>query len=157
MSPIHRTAAVAIAVVFLLVSATGAMAGDGRSFRATFAGTAATDGLGTSTFVGSGQASHLGHISTMGQAVASGPAASCAGGVANINDETLEAPDGSTLTIRSDDDACPTGPYQFHGTGTWTVVAGTGRFAHTRGSGFLAGGVDFAAGTFSVTLQGVLD
>jgi hypothetical protein len=151
----HRAAATTIALAILLVSATQAMADSSVPIKATFSGSATTDGS-VSSFAGSGQSSHLGRIMTVGQAVLEGPSTSCAGGIANVNEETLTAPDGSTLTIRSDDVACPIGTYRFHGTGSWVVVGGTGRFAKAAGSGSFDGSADFIAGTFTITLDGLL-
>lgn len=39
--------------------------------------------------------------------------------------------------------ACPTGPFTFHGTGTWTVAGGTDRFDGVTGEGTIEGDADF--------------
>jgi hypothetical protein len=76
--------------------------------------------------------------------------------VANVNTETLRAADGETLSIRSVDVGCPTGLGRFHGTGNWSVVGGTGRFAGAEGGGFADGNGNLIAGTFEMTLTGAI-
>jgi len=41
-----------------------------------------------------------------------------------------------------------------HGTGTWKVTAGTGRFLRATGEGTLSGQADFNLGTFEFELAG---
>lgn len=98
----------------------------------------------------------MGRIETGGRAYISGPDSSCPGGVANLNVEMLTAANGDTLTISSQDVACPTGPGRYHGTGQWTVIGGTGRFSETTGQGSYDGSADFNAGTFVIDLTGAL-
>lgn len=98
----------------------------------------------------------MGAITTQGQAVIEGPSDSCPGGIVNVNTEILTDNDGNTLTIVSEDVACPVAPGLLHGTGQWTVVAGTGRFSGATGSGSLDGYADFIVGTFDVTLSGTV-
>lgn len=96
----------------------------------------------------------MGRITSDGHANISGSGDSCAGGLANVNVEVLTAANGDTLTVTSDDVACPTGPGQYHGTGQWQVTGGTGRFSDTTGFGSLNGSLDFNTGTFTVDLTG---
>ena len=119
-------------------------------------GSATTDAPWSALSQEAGSRRTSGRYMTVGQAVLEGPSTSCAGGIANVNEETLTAPDGSTLTIRSDDVACPIGTYRFHGTGSWVVVGGTGR---SPGGGIrvVRRPVDFIAGTFTITLDGLLE
>jgi hypothetical protein len=65
-------------------------------------------------------------------------------------------PTRDTLTITSQDVACPIGPGQFQGSGHWSVSSGTGRFRHATGHGTFAGHVDFNAGTYTMTLIGTV-
>jgi hypothetical protein len=105
-------------------------------------------------FAGEGHVSRLGRVANLGVAVITGPDRSCPGGLANINTETLTTPSGDSLTLRSVDVACPTGPGRTHGAGTWTVTAGSGRFEGATGQGTAEGDADFAAGTFVMNLDG---
>ena len=98
----------------------------------------------------------MGHITNVGTAVITGPDSSCPGGVANVNTETFTNNDDDTLTIVSQDVACPEGPAKYHGTGNWTVTGGSGRFSGAAGQGSFDGHSDFSAGTFAVTLTGLL-
>jgi hypothetical protein len=123
-------------------------------FTTTFSGSAVLLDPYDATFVGAGNASHLGTITTVGGAAVSGPSTACDNGLANINTETMTAGNGDQLSIASVDVGCPTGPLQFHGIGNWTVTGGTGRFAGATGSGTFDGHSDFNAGTFEITLTG---
>lgn len=147
---------VAIALAF------AAQAGAGNAqvpFSATFSGTAFFTSPSTTRFLGTGEATHMGRSSSVGDVSISPPNA--AGCYPNVNVETLTAADGDQLVIRSDDQACPIGPTSFHGSGNWVVVGGTGRFADATGSGNFDGETDFGpgftAGPFHVTLTGTLD
>lgn len=152
---LHQSVLALLAVGALLLGASPAAAADSQvPFKVTFSGSAAISSPTTSTFVGTGHASHLGRITTSGRADITGLDGSCPGGVANVNTETLTAANGDTITISSQDVACPTGPGQYHGTGHWTVVGGTGRFAGATGAGSFDGHSDFIAGTFEATLTG---
>jgi hypothetical protein len=157
----YRLLAVALmaATALLLGTNIASAAGKQGSFKANFAGTASFDpGTNTATFVGGGVATRMGRIATQGHADITGPDNSCTDGIANINTETLTDSDGETLTITSQDVACPTNPEhtKYHGTGHWTVTGGTGRFDGATGQGSLDGSLDFGAGTFTVTLTGTL-
>jgi hypothetical protein len=125
-------------------------------FNATYSGSSAFTSPSTVSFLGSGTATHMGRITNVGTVVVTGPTGSCSGGNANVNTETLTDPNGDTLTISSQDVACPTGANQFHGTGQWTVTGGTGRFEGATGQGLADGGADFNAGTFTMTLTGTV-
>ena len=52
--------------------------------------------------------------------------------------------------------SCPTGLSTFHGAGSWTVIAGTGRFEGVSGEGTDAGDADFGTSMFVLTLTGTL-
>ncbi len=79
----------------------------------------------------------------------------CPGGLANTNVERITLA-GGTITIRSLDVGCPVGAMKFRGTGTWTIVGGTGRFVGATGSGTADGGADFVAQTFRMHLSGTI-
>jgi hypothetical protein len=151
---LHQSVFALLAVGALMASPSVAAANGQVPFRASFSGSAAFANPTTTVFAGTGAASHLGRITTSGYADITGSDSSCPGGVANINTETLTAANGDSLTVVSQDVACPTGPYQYHGTGHWTVAGGTGRFHDASGSGSFDGHSDFGAGTFAATLTG---
>jgi hypothetical protein len=128
-----------------------------RPFTATFSGRVAMPSPTTGTFDGAGLASHMGRISTDGDAVITGlDESTCPGGLANVHVETLTAANGDTLTITSLDVACPVGPGAFEGSGHWTVTGGTGRFADATGAGTFVGSLDLGAGSFTITLKGTV-
>ena len=111
-------------------------------------------GPGTTGFSGTGTAAPMGRITTDGHATVTGSDGSCAGGLANVNVEVLTAANGDTLTVTSDDVACPIGAGRYNGTGHWQVTGGTGRFSGTSGFGSLDGSLDFNARPFTVDLTG---
>jgi hypothetical protein len=147
---------VMVGAVVVLAGQPAFAAGPNGLFKATFSGTAAFSSQTTTSFSGSGSATQLGHITTLGGAVITGSDSSCPGGVANVNTETFTDNDGDTLTITSQDVACPTGPGTYHGTGHWSVTGGTGRFAGAVGQGSFDGHSDFNAGTFQAAVTGAL-
>jgi len=125
-------------------------------FKGSYSGAAAFTSATTALFTGTGIASPLGRGTNENHIAVSG-AASCPGGFANINVETLTAANGDTLVLTGDhDQACPTGPNAVHGTGLWIVTGGTGRFAGATGQGTFDGVADFNQGTFSFQLTGTI-
>lgn len=130
-------------------------AGSAVPFTATWSGTVAVTGPTTFTFDGSGVSDPMGPITAHGAAKVTGLGLSCLGGLVNTNVETLQAADGS-LTITSLDVGCVTGVGKFHGTGTWTVTGGTGRYRNATGSGSLDGRVNIIAGTSKLVANGHL-
>jgi hypothetical protein len=154
----HRTAVTILSLGIAGLSASAASAASSQiPFRASFAGSGEQTSQTTTAFQGSGTATHLGRIATDGHVLITGfDDSSCPGGVPNINVETLTAANGDTLTITSQDVACPTAPGVYHGTGQWTVTAGTGRFSDAAGHGSYDGSADFNAGTFYIDLTGTL-
>ena len=141
----------------LLAPGPAAASSSARPLTVTFAGHVEMPVFGAPVFAGGGQATHMGRVATDGYAFITGPdETTCPGGLANVHVETLTAAAGDTLTITSLDVACPVGPAQFDGTGHWTVTGGTGRFENANGAGTFDGTLDFAAGTFSITLKGAV-
>ena len=67
----------------------------------------------------------------------------------------MTAANGDTLTIAAHNIACPIGFLQFHGTGTWVVTGGTGRFSDVTGAGTFNGGVNFVTEEFSFVISGI--
>ncbi len=153
-----KLATFAAAAALALASGAPALADDGEEpFYASYAGHAAFTGPSTVAFQGEGLATHLGRSQDAGEAMLMfGAPASCSDGIPNVHVETLTAANGDTLTVRMDDVACPIAPMVFHGTGHWTVVAGTGRFEAASGDGTVDGHADFNTGDFHLTLTGTL-
>jgi hypothetical protein len=152
-----KLAVALMAVGLLAISVRPAFAGtDHHPFKAKLSGSMAMTSQTTVSFVGSGTATSMGHITNVGNVAFTGSDSNCPGSITNVNTETLTDNHGDTLTIASLDVACPIGPGQVHGTGHWTVTGGTGRFSGTTGQGSADGIGDFNAGTFTMTLTGTL-
>jgi hypothetical protein len=142
-----QTAMAVVAAGSMALGAHGAAAAGGQmSFKATLSGTAMFTSQTTVSFSGSGRATRMGQVTNDDIIVITGSDSSCSGGIANTNTETLTDNDGDTVTITSQDVACPIGPGQYHGTGQWTVTGGTGRFSAASGQGTIEGYFDFGAG-----------
>jgi hypothetical protein len=133
-------------------------AGQPVSFRGSYSGKAAMGTNGSPVFGGTGIATHLGNSTCEGYATFTTDSASSAGGISNDNYETLTAANGDSFTIVTRDVACATGPGQFHGSGDWDVVpgSGTGRFTGVTGHGKFDGHTDFMQGVFDMELTGTI-
>jgi len=134
-------------------------ANPGVPFTARLSGTATYANSTTVQFTGEGIATSVGRVTDRGVAVFGAPEGSCPGGVPGLpNDhtETLMAQNGDTLVLQLKNFACPTAPSSLHGTGTWIVVGGTGRFDGATGGGTCDGTADFATNTFEGTIDGRL-
>jgi hypothetical protein len=140
-------------------------AGETVPFSATFSGEAKFDPPAAPTralFEGSGEATHLG--TTINEGVLAPldfvPVPECPLGVGipHTHLETLTAANGDQLFLEMDDLACPIDQtfMRFRGTGDWTVVDGSGRFADASGFGTVVGVGDFIEGTFEFSLTGEL-
>jgi hypothetical protein len=154
---IAMAAAAVVAGAVLVVGGQPAFAaGPQANFRANLTGSAALTSQTSASFVGTGIATVVGPVSNTGSSVFTGSDPSCPNSIANVNTETLTTINGDTLTIVSQDVACPTGPGTFHGTGQWKVTGGTGRFRGAAGAGTTDGHADFNSGTFTMNLVGWL-
>ena len=133
-------------------------AGNQELFKGSYSGTVGFGSNGAPVFSGTGIATDLGRSASAGYVVFTNAPAGCAGGVPNDNFETLTAANGDSFTIVAHDVACPIGPNQYHGSGSWEVVlgSGTGRFRGVSGYGTLDGQSDFSLGRFSFQLTGVM-
>jgi hypothetical protein len=145
----------ALGMFGLRTTAVHATAGQVPFFGRYF-GDAMFTGDTTISFAGTGIATHLGGGVNHGDIALTGPDNSCPGGVANTHVDTLTAANGDSLTITAHDVACPTGPMQFRGTGTWVVTGGTGRFSDATGSGTITGGANFVSQTFTFEMSGTI-
>src|SRR6476469_34834 len=108
-------------------------------FTGSYSGTAVLTSPTTATFSGKGMATHLGSSTNEAYIVVTGPYSSCPGGLASDHYETLTAANGDRLMLISYDNACPTSPGIFQGTGHWVVTGGTGRFRAASGQGAFNG------------------
>lgn len=126
-------------------------------FVGSYSGTASfTDDPYVRLLDGTGFSTHLGLGTNHGRVVITGLDNSCSGGIANVNYETLIAANGDTLSLASDDVACPVGQGVYHGTGEWFVTGGTGRFSGASGQGTLDGQVDWVHLVFTINLTGTI-
>jgi hypothetical protein len=125
-------------------------------FRAVYSGAAVFASETTVSFEGTGIATHLGTGTNQAHITITGPDSSCAGGLANTHVETLSAANDDTITITAHNVACPIGFLQFHGTGTWVVTGGTGRFRDALGSGTIEGASNFVTQEFSFVMLGTI-
>jgi len=152
-------AALFIAPGIMGIGATAADAGGSPvPFSGSYAGTAAFGSNGAPVFSGTGIATQMGLSTSAGYVIFTAAPATCAGGVPNDNYETLAAANGDSFTIVAHDVACPTGPGQYHGSGNWNVIpgSGTGHFTGVSGQGTLDGNSDFGQGVFNMDLVGTL-
>ena len=160
-SPIRKLLATLLATGGICIVALGppSAAHADVPFSARITGTAVFTSPTSVEFDGTGTATHLGLFTNDGLAILEPPTGGCpngAQGIPNVHTETLIAANGDALVVRMVNLACPTGPASFHGTGHWTVLGGTGRFAGATGAGTNAGNADFATNTFELTLSGTL-
>ena len=155
---ISAATVVAVATVALGTGPASA-AGTQIPFNGSYSGSATWTTPTTIALAGTGTGSHLGRITNSGTVYLTDFNSTCPDGpdgVASINVETLTAADGDTLTIQSDDVACPTAPGLYHGTGHWTATGGTGRFSGATGGGSFDGTADLNQGLFTSKPTGTL-
>lgn len=152
------TIAAALALVVVAVPVDTAFGAGTRQLpiHGSYSGTVSFTSATTVVFTGAGVAGRLGRGTSQGIAVVTGPDGTIPGGLDNVNTETFTAANGDTLTITSQDVAVPVAPGVTHGTGSWTVTGGTGRFLDATGSGTLDGYADFVRGVFAFQLNGTI-
>jgi hypothetical protein len=131
-------------------------AGSQVAFAGAYAGTLAFTSSTTAALSGTGTATYLGLSTNQGTVTLTGPASSCSGGLAAVNNETLSATNGDALMLTIHDVSCPISPGVYHGTGTWVVTGGTGRFSGATGQGQFDGHGDFNHDVFAFLLTGTI-
>ena len=148
---------VVVVVVLMAVAASGATVRSASAddspgpFKASASGTVSMTSESTFQLAGTVKANHIG---SMKNYQANG---SFTGPTTDTLTETLTAANGDTLTILCNQVIEETGvPGVLHGTDTWTVVGGTGRFSNATGSGTGETSVDLNAGTFTKQMNGVI-
>jgi hypothetical protein len=167
-----RALTFAAAAPFLVMSAPAApvAAADSKAFTASFRGTFSItfgpNGTSQLSFDGTGHAKHLGKTSVHGNAQLQPVAPGCSQIVAD--NTILTAANGDQLWVRNAATDCvepgPDGHILIHGSGTYMIVGGTGRFAGASGAGKVsteAVGVPTSSGvtgTFDpLTFEGTID
>jgi hypothetical protein len=147
---------VAVVVMLMAVAASGIAASVGYAaeagdpFEASVSGTVSITGEQTFELEGDGNASHLGKLKGyQADGTFTGPNT-------DVLIETLTAANGDRLTIQCDQVLEEISPGVFHGSDTWTVIGGTGRFSDATGSGTGETVADLNTGTFSKNLDGVI-
>ena len=153
------SAAMLVVATVGLGAGPAAGAGTQLPFKASYSGTATWTSPTSIALAGTGTASHSGRITNSGTVYLTDFDSTCPDGpdgVASVNVETLTTANGDTLTIRSDDVACPTAPGLYDGTGQWTVTGGTGRFSGATGGGPFEGTADLNHGLFTSNPTGTL-
>lgn len=121
-------------------------------FKSSITGTVTSTGPNAFDLAGSGRATMLGHTGDAGMVHVTNTDSN--GVLTDTLTETLTAATGDTLTLVCQQTAAPLRPGVYHGTDTWSVVGGTGRFANASGSGTGSTDVDLNVGTFSKTASG---
>jgi hypothetical protein len=148
----------AVTATLVLVGLRPASAASQVPFRGQFAGSFTFVDASHLQLAGTGTASFLGRATSSGAIAFLGPAATCAGGFAIHDDETLTSTDdGETVTFSVDSQACPTatpGVYEINT--AYTVTGGTGRFAGATGQGTADCFGNFNNDTFHFTMQGTI-
>jgi hypothetical protein len=144
-------------VMLIALGAAGAAASSATAaktsvpFTASVSGSAIVDlDAGTIKLAGTGTASHLGNVKSYN---ANG---SITSPTTDILTETLTAANGDTLTIFCSQVVVDLGNGLWHGTDTWTVIGGTGRFSGASGSGTGETNVDLNLGKFTKAMTGVI-
>lgn len=159
----------ALGVMLLLATAIPSIASADAPFKSTFdeqfaaapcpAGTA--PGMLCATVAGQGKDSRMGRSSEAASAVVNvavaSPATGCAPVVAS---DTITAANGDTLLLRTTGTFCQGANGTATDSGTYTVIGGSGRFAHASGEGTYNTRATFGqgfGGTSVTTMAGSLD
>ena len=144
-----------IALAFSTMTANGS---ENLPFRLGDEGTITFTSLSTATTAGTGNATHLGRITSDGNLTIVG-SASCIDNEVGFSAEmqdTFTAANGDTVTTAITMQLCPIAPGIYHGVGTYVVTGGTGRFANATGSGVFDGTGNFNTGTIICALNGTI-
>ena len=141
----------------LTLSDMTARASQNLPFRLGDEGTITFTGPSTAATAGTGNATHLGQITSDGSLTIVGEA-SCGNevGFAVEMQDTFTAANGDRLMTLITMQLCPIAPGIYHGVGTYVVTGGTGRFAGATGSGVFDGTGNFNTGTIICALTGTI-
>jgi hypothetical protein len=142
----------------LALSAMTVSASENLPFGLGDEGTITFTSQSTATTAGTGNATHLGRITSDGNLTIVGEA-SCidneVGFAAEMQDR-FTAATGDEVTTAITMQLCPIAPGIYHGVGTYVVTGGTGRFASATGSGVFDGTGNFNTGTIICALTGTI-
>ena len=160
MNPLAQSKNITIlpVLIALTLSAMTASASKNLPFRLGDEGTITFTSPSTATTAGTGNATHLGRITSDGNLTIIGEA-SCIGNEVGFSVEmqdTFTAANGDRLTTTITMQLCPIAPGIYHGIGTYVVTGGTGRFASATGSGVFDGTGNFNTGTIICALSGII-
>jgi hypothetical protein len=142
----------------LALSAITANASENLPFRLGDEGTITFTSPSTAVTAGTGNATHLGRITSEGNLTIVGEAG-CVDNEVGFSAEmqdTFTAANGDILTTAITMQLCPIAPGIYHGVGTYVVTGGTGRFANATGSGVFDGTGNFNTGTIICALNGTI-
>ena len=145
-------------LIALALSAVTANASQSLPFRLGDEGTITFISPSTATTAGTGNATHMGRITSDGNLTIVGEA-SCVDNEVGFSVEmqdTFTAANGDKLTTAITMQLCPIAPGIYHGVGTYVVTGGTGRFANATGSGVFDGTGNFNTGTIICALRGTI-
>jgi hypothetical protein len=162
LHPFHRArrfglVAALLALSFAAFGMTPAMAQSSGAtpFKSDVSGSLVATSPADFNLTGSGQSTFLGHVRYAGSVHVTSTDGN--GVLTDVMTETLTAANGDTLILHCEQRATPKKPGVYRGTDTWTVVGGTGRFAHATGSGSGSTEANLNVGTFSKTATGIID
>ena len=144
--------------IALALSAIAASASHNLPFRLGDEGTITFTGPTTATTDGTGNATHMGRITSDGSLTIVGQV-SCNGnevGFAAEMQDTFTAANGDKVMTAITMQLCPIAPGIYHGIGAYVVTGGTGRFARATGSGVFDGTGNFNTGTIICALNGTI-
>jgi hypothetical protein len=160
MSPLthSKSSTILPLLAALALSAMTASASESLPFRLGDEGTITFTSPSTAITAGTGNATHLGRITSDGNLTIVGEA-SCIDNEVGFSAEmqdTFTAANGDILTTAITMQLCPIAPGIYHGVGTYIVTGGTGRFASATGSGVFDGTGNFNTGTIICALRGTI-
>ena len=147
-----------LAVLVVLGAFPMAMASHSRPFKGSYSGSFAAISATQATITGTGLVEHLGTIKLAGITTVT-VSQECKDGRTTIENETFTSANGDAVFSSAMGVACPTSQGVFQLTAPFTIIGGTGRFAHASGSGTTQLSVVFTSattGTTSGTVTGTI-
>jgi hypothetical protein len=151
-------ASLAATAMLVMVGLMPAFAAGQVPFKGQFSGSFTFTDSSDLNLVGTGNASFLGRSTSNGHIAFLSTPATCTGGFAIHDDETLmSTDDGDQVSFSIDNQACPTAtPGIYEILTRYNVTGGTGRFAGASGQGTADCFGNFNNDTFNFTLTGTI-